>query len=72
MPKKQPTFEEKLLDLEALVRKMEEGSMTLGETLNAYEEGMKLSKALSDELNAAEKRMLELSGGEVRPMEDAP
>ena len=46
--------------------------MTLGETLNAYEEGMKLSKALSDELNAAEKRMLELSGGEVRPMEDAP
>lgn len=72
MPKKQATFEERLLDLEALVRKMEEGSMTLGETLNAYEEGMKLSKALSDELTAAEKRMLELSGGEIRPMEDAP
>lgn len=72
MPKKQPTFEEKLLEMEALVRKMEEGSMTLGETLNAYEEGMKLSKALSDELTAAEKRMLELSGGEIKPMEDAP
>lgn len=72
MPKKQPTFEEKLLEMEALVRKMEEGSMTLGETLNAYEEGMKLSKALSEELTAAEKRMLELSGGEIKPMEDAP
>ena len=58
--------------MEALVRKMEEGSMTLGETLNAYEEGMKLSKALSEELTAAEKRMLELSGGEIKPMEDAP
>lgn len=72
MPKKQATFEEKLLEMEALVRKMEEGSMTLGETLNAYEEGMKLSKALSAELTAAEKRMLELSGGEIKPMEDAP
>ena len=72
MPKKQPTFEEKLLEMEALVRKMEEGSMTLSETLNAYEEGMKLSKALSEELTAAEKRMLELSGGEIKPMEDAP
>ncbi|MBE5770787.1 MAG: exodeoxyribonuclease VII small subunit [Clostridia bacterium] len=51
---------------------MEEGSMPLNETLSAYEEGMKLSKLLTEELSAAEKRMLELSGGEVLPMEDAP
>ena len=72
MPKKQPTFEDRLTDLEALVRKMEEGAMTLSETLNAYEEGMKLSRVLTRELDAAEKRMLELTGGEVKPMEDAP
>ena len=72
MAKKQPSFEDRLLELEALVRKMEEGSMPLNETLSAYEEGMKLSKLLTEELSAAEKRMLELSGGEVLPMEDAP
>ena len=72
MAKKQPSFEDRLLELEALVRKMEEGSMPLNETLTAYEEGIKLSKLLTEELSAAEKRMLELSGGEVIPMEDAP
>ena len=72
MAKKQQSFEEQLLELEALVRKMEEGSMALNETLAAYEQGMKLSKNLTAELDAAEKRMLELSGGEILPMEDAP
>lgn len=72
MAKKQQSFEEQLLELEALVRKMEEGSMALNETLAAYEQGMKLSKTLTAELDAAEKRMLELSGGEILPMEDAP
>lgn len=70
--KKEPTFEEKLLELEALVRKMEEGSMPLQDTLAAYEEGMRLSKQLTAELDGAEKRMLELSGGQAVPMEDAP
>ena len=72
MAKKQQSFEDQLLELEALVRKMEEGSMPLNETLTAYESGMKLSKALMEALDTAEKRMLELSGGEVKPMEDAP
>ncbi len=72
MAKKQPTFEEKLMELEGLIRKMEGGSLPLDETLKAYEDGMKLSKALTEELSAAEKKMLELSGGQVQPMEDAP
>ena len=72
MAKKQPTFEEKLMELEGLIRKMEGGSLPLDETLKAYEDCMKLSKALTEELSAAEKKMLELSGGQVQPMEDAP
>ncbi|MBR1584357.1 MAG: exodeoxyribonuclease VII small subunit [Clostridia bacterium] len=72
MAKKQATFEEKLLELEGLIRKMEGGSLPLDETLKAYEAGMQLSKALTEELSAAEKRMMELSGGQVQPMEDAP
>lgn len=72
MAKKQQTFEEKLQELEELIRKMEGGALPLDETLKAYETGMQLSKALTEELSAAEKRMQELSAGQVQPMEDAP
>ena len=72
MEKKQQSFEDRLTELEELVRKMEGGSLPLSEALAAYEAGMKLSKQLTEELSAAEKRMLELSGGELIPMEDAP
>ena len=72
MAKKQATFEEKLLELEGLIRQMEGGSLPLDETLKAYEAGIALSRELTAELSAAEKRMQELSGGEVKPMEDAP
>ena len=72
MARKQATFEEKLMELEDLIRKMEGGSLPLDETLKAYEAGMKLSKELTEELSTAEKRMQELSGGKTVPMEDAP
>ena len=72
MAKKQATFEDRLMDLEALVKKMEGGSLPLNESLAAYEAGVQLSRQLTEELSAAEKRMLELSGGETVPKEDAP
>ena len=72
MAKKQASFEDRLRELEGLVKKMEGGSLPLAEALNAYEAGMALSKQLTKELEDAEKRMLELSGGETAPMEDAP
>lgn len=72
MAKKQATFEEKITELETLIRKMEGGNLPLDEQLKSYEAGMKLSKELTAELSAAEKRMLELSGGQILPMEDAP
>ena len=60
------------MELEGLVKKMEGGSLPLNDALAAYETGMKLSRELTEELSAAEKRMLELSGGQTLPMEDAP
>ena len=72
MAKKQASFEDRLMELEGLVKKMEGGSLPLAEALNAYEAGMALSKQLTKELEDAEKRMLELSGGALAPMEDAP
>ena len=38
----------------------------------SYEQGKKDVAAGEEELAAAEKRMQELSGGQVKPMEDAP
>lgn len=72
MAKKQLTFEDKLLALENMVQKMESGNLSLEETLKCYEEGIQLSGELKASLSDAEKRMLELSGGELMPMEDAP
>ncbi len=72
MAKKQASFEDRLMELEGLVKKMEGGSLPLNEALTAYEEGMKLSKQLTEDLAAAEKRMQELSDGQVKPLEDAP
>ena len=67
-----PSFEERLRALDGIVTRMEAGEMTLQESLAAYEEGMKLTRALNDELSQAEKRMQELAGGVIVPAEDAP
>ncbi len=66
------TFDTRLADLETLVRRMEEGNLPLEETLKLYEQGVRLHRALAQELDGAEKRMLELTDGELREMEDAP
>lgn len=66
------SFEERLAALEETVKKMESGKLSLEETLAAYESGVKEADELKKQLDAAEKRMLELSGGELKPMENAP
>ena len=40
MAKKQASFEDRLMELEDLVKKMEGGSLPLNEALAAYEAGM--------------------------------
>ena len=51
------TFEEALNKLESIVGKLEEGSVTLEESVNLYEEGLKLSKFCSWILDSAELRI---------------
>lgn len=46
-----------MTQLEALVQKMEEGGMTLEETLKHYENGVKLASELKKELVAAEEKL---------------
>ena len=61
--RKKQTFEERMEQLEALVSRMEEGGMTLEETLAHYEKGVKLALELKKELAAAEERLTVLGEG---------
>lgn len=51
------TFEEALKKLETIVSKLEENTVTLEDSVNLYEEGMKLSKYCSEILDKAELRI---------------
>lgn len=62
---KKPTessFEQKLDQLEGLVKKMEEGGMLLEELMASYERGIKLAQDLNRELDLAQAKLLKLKG----------
>lgn len=71
MAAKKQTFEERLTALEALVKQMEMGGLTLEETLACYEKGVTLSKALESDITRAQQRLSQLKDGALAPMEDA-
>ena len=71
MAAKQKSFEERLAALETLVKQMEEGGLDLKQALKSYETGVALARELTAELDAAEKKMLELKGDKLSPVEDA-
>ena len=72
MAAKSKSFEERLEQLEVLVNRLEEGGRPLSAALKDYEAGVRLGRELTEELDAAEKKMLELKNGQPTPMEDAP
>jgi len=53
----QKSFEKALMDLEAIVEKMEAGESSLDESLALFEEGVKLARFLREELGKAEKKV---------------
>ena len=63
-------FEQKLEMLESLVSRMESGGMKLEDLLEEYALGMRLSRELTQELEAAQAKMLVLKNGIMKPEED--
>ena len=55
MPEKK--FEEMLEKLENIVHRMEEGNITLEESLAAFEEGIKLSRMCAKKLDEAQRKV---------------
>lgn len=56
------TFEQSLLDLERMVRELEDGQLGLEDALARYEQGVGLIKSCYQQLRQAEQRILQLSG----------
>ncbi len=64
------TFEEQLTALESVVEQLERGELTLEESVKLFEDGVRLSKACKQELDAAEGRievLVEQGNGKMRP-----
>ena len=59
MPKKneKPNFEEALTELETLVERMEQGELSLEESLKAFERGIELTRTCQKALDEAEQRI---------------
>lgn len=63
---KELPFEQALNELEATVNRLEEGELTLDESIALYERGMRLAQRCNEALDAAELQVqqLGLPGGE--------
>lgn len=55
--KKSVDFEQSLSELEALVGRMEQGELSLEESLKAFESGIQLTRDCQERLSAAEQQV---------------
>ncbi len=54
------TFEQAITELESIVAELEQGDISLEESIKKFEKGMKLSKICNDKLNQLEQKMKKL------------
>jgi exodeoxyribonuclease VII small subunit len=64
-------FETALSQLEALVARMENGSLPLEQSLQAYERGVQLARICQLRLDHAEQQVKVLQGNLLKPLEAA-
>lgn len=63
MKKKERTIEEGMEDLGTVLEKLEHGEISLEESFQLYETGMKLVKECNDKIDKVEKQIIVLSAG---------
>jgi exodeoxyribonuclease VII small subunit len=66
------SFEKSLAELERIVEKMEEGKLSLNESLSLFEKGVKLARFLREELDKAEKKIAILLKDENGEIQEEP
>ena len=61
---KEKSFEQQMKMLQQIVEKLEANDVELDESIKLYEEGLKLSKTLKDQLSAFEEKIAQLNKGD--------
>ena len=61
---KESKFEDQMKKLEEIVDKLENNDVDLDESISLYEQGLKLSKSLKEQLSKFEKKINELNKDE--------
>jgi exodeoxyribonuclease VII small subunit len=70
-PAAELTFEQAMDELDALVRRMEAGELSLDESIAAYRRGAELARHCQSQLNAAELEIRKLEGDTLKPLDPA-
>jgi exodeoxyribonuclease VII small subunit len=66
----EPSFEKALEELESLVAKMEDGGLSLEQSLAAHKRGLELAKQCRERLQAAQQQVKVLEGEVLKPLQD--
>ena len=71
MAKKNPTFEDQLLELKTITKQMEDGQLPLDEALQLFEKGIGLYRNCTTLLEETERKVsLLMENNEVKPLKD--
>lgn len=64
----EPSFEKALAELESIVSKMEDGGLSLEQSLAAHKRGLELAKQCRERLDAAQQQVRVLEGEVLKPL----
>ena len=67
---KQPSFEEQMSQLQQIVNELQQGNLSLEESLNEFKTGMELANGLQKQLQNAEATVAHLMKDDGREVED--
>lgn len=62
-------FEEKIAELDAVVKKMESGKLGIDEMIESFEKGRRLAEDCQKELESIRLKIEKVAGGGTEPME---
>ena len=64
----EPSFEKALAELESIVAKMEDGGLSLEQSLAAHKRGLELARLCRERLDAAQQQVRVLEGDVLKPL----
>jgi len=64
----EPSFEKALAELESIVARMEDGGLSLEQSLAAHKRGLELARQCRERLDAAQQQVRVLEGEVLKPL----